>query len=214
MILAIDLGGTEVKMGRADRLGNLYETISASVSFDGYKTPLLTTVLKTAETFLASWPDKPEGIAVSACGQVDSEAGVVIGTNGNIPGYEGTKLKAALEEAFGVKTRALNDANAAVLGEAFTGRAKGLRDVLMITLGTGVGGGVITGGRLLDGRRGIAGELGQFTLGGGALPENWGSLRSGRTVRSVPVASGAFLSITPPPPHWCGSARNAQAGRA
>ena len=164
MILAIDLGGTEVKMGRADRLGNLYETISASVSFDGYKTPLLTTVLKTAETFLASWPDKPEGIAVSACGQVDSEAGVVIGTNGNIPGYEGTKLKAALEEAFGVKTRALNDANAAVLGEAFTGRAKGLRDVLMITLGTGVGGGVITGGRLLDGRRGIAGELGQFTL--------------------------------------------------
>ena len=164
MILAIDLGGTEVKMGRADRLGNLYETISASVSFDGYKTPLLETVLKTAETFLASWPEKPEGIAVSACGQVDSETGVVIGTNGNIPGYEGTQLKAALEKAFGVKTRALNDANAAVLGEAFTGRARGLRDVLMITLGTGVGGGVITGGRLLDGRRGIAGELGQFTL--------------------------------------------------
>ena len=164
MILAIDLGGTEVKMGRADRLGNLYETISASVSFDGYKTPLLETVLKTAETFLASWPEKPEGIAVSACGQVDSETGVVIGTNGNIPGYEGTQLKAALEKAFGVKTRALNDANAAILGEAFTGRARGLRDVLMITLGTGVGGGVITGGRLLDGRRGIAGELGQFTL--------------------------------------------------
>ena len=63
MILAIDLGGTEVKMGRADRLGNLYETISASVSFDGYKTPLLETVLKTAETFLASWPEKPEGIS-------------------------------------------------------------------------------------------------------------------------------------------------------
>ena len=60
MILAIDLGGTEVKMGRADRLGNLYETISASVSFDGYKTPLLETVLKTAETFLASWPEKPD----------------------------------------------------------------------------------------------------------------------------------------------------------
>ncbi len=60
--------------------------------------------------------------------------------------------------------RVLNDANAAVLGECFTGRAKGLRDVLMITLGTGVGGGVITGGRLLGGRRGIAGELGHFTL--------------------------------------------------
>ena len=164
MILAIDLGGTEVKMGRADRRGKIYEKTSASVSFDGYRTPLLETVLKTAAEFLAGWPEPPEGIAVSACGQVDTSTGVVIGTNGNIPGYEGTPLKAALEEAFGVKTWVLNDANAAVLGEAFTGRAKGFRDVLMITLGTGVGGGVITGGRLLGGRRGIAGELGLFTL--------------------------------------------------
>ena len=164
MILAIDLGGTEVKMGRADRRGNLYEKTSAPVSFDGYRTPLLDTVLRTARNFLAGWPEPPEGIAVSACGQVDTDTGVVIGTNGAIPGYEGTPLKSALEEAFGVTAWALNDANAAVLGEAFTGRARGLRDVLMVTMGTGVGGGVITGGRLLGGHRGIAGELGLFTL--------------------------------------------------
>ncbi len=164
MILAIDLGGTEVKLGWADRQGNLYEKTSAGVAFDGYRTPIQQTVLREAERFLAETGKTPEGIAVSACGQVDPAAGIVIGTNGKIPGYEGVNLKALLEKAFGVPAHVLNDADAAVLGECFTGRARGLQDVLMVTLGTGVGGGVITGGRLLSGRRGIAGELGHFTL--------------------------------------------------
>ena len=164
MILAIDIGGTEVKLGLADRQGRLYEKTAASVSFDGYKTPIPDTVLKEARRFLAQTGEKPEGVAVSACGQVDTDTGTVIGTNGKIPNYEGTCLKALMEDAFGVPAWALNDANAAALGEWFAGRARGLRDVVMITLGTGVGGGVITGGRLLGGRRGIAGELGHFTL--------------------------------------------------
>ncbi len=162
MILAIDIGGTEVKMGRSDRQGRLTDKTSASVAFDGYRTPIQETVVREAARFLGG--ERPEGIAVSATGQVDTESGAVIGTNGKIPGYEGAPLKAMLEAAFGVPTRVLNDANAAVLGECFTGRARGLRDVVMITLGTGVGGGVLTGGVLLAGRRGIAGEMGHFTL--------------------------------------------------
>ena len=164
MILAIDIGGTEVKLGWADRQGILYEKTSASVCFDAYQTPIPETVVKEAKRFLAGRTEPLEGVAVSACGQVDTESGVVIGTNGKIPGYEGTDLKALMERELGARTWALNDANAAVLGEGFAGRAKGLRDVVMITLGTGVGGGVITGGRMLGGRRGIAGEMGHFTL--------------------------------------------------
>ena len=164
MILAIDIGGTEVKLGWADRQGRIHESASASVSFDGYRTPLPHTVLQEAKRFAAARWERPEGVAVSACGQVDTGSGTVIGTNGKIPGYEGTNLKAMMEEAFGVRSWALNDANAAVLGEWFAGRAKGLRDVVMVTLGTGVGGGVIAGGKLLGGHRGIAGELGHFSL--------------------------------------------------
>ena len=164
MILAIDIGGTEVKIGWADRQGTIHEQTSASVSFDGYRTPIPETVVREAKRFAAERGERPEGVAVSACGQVDARIGIVIGTNGKIPGYEGTNLKGLMEDAFGVTAWALNDANAAVLGESFTGRAKGLSDVVMITLGTGVGGGVITGGRLLSGSRGIAGELGHFTL--------------------------------------------------
>ena len=163
-LLSIDLGGTEVKMGLADEEGHIHEKASASVSFDGYRTPILTTVMKAAESFLAEHPCTIHGIAVSACGQIDPESGTVIGTNGKIPHYEGESIKRRMEEAFGKETWVLNDANAAVLGECFAGRAKGLRDVILITLGTGVGGGVVSGGRLLSGHRGIAGELGHYTL--------------------------------------------------
>ena len=164
MILALDIGGTAVKLGLVSRSGSILARDEKSVCADGYKTPILTTVIREARAFLSRQQAQIEGIGVSATGQIDDRTGVVIGTNGNIPGYEGTPLRAALEEAFGVPVRALNDANAAALGECFAGRAKGLRDVVMVTLGTGVGGGIVLGGRIFGGARGIAGELGHFTL--------------------------------------------------
>ena len=162
--LAMDLGGTEVKLGLVDDLGRIEKKVSLSVAFDGYRTPIQATALKAAKAFLREYPQEIQGIAVSACGQIYPAIGMVIGTNGKIPNYEGTSLKAEMEQAFGKETWVLNDANAAVLGECFAGRARELRDVILVTLGTGVGGGVVSGGKLLGGRRGIAGELGHFTL--------------------------------------------------
>ncbi len=170
MILAIDIGGTAVKLGLADREGNLFHKTSADVAFDGYRTPIFTTVIRTVRRMLEEHKISPEGIAVSATGQVDTQSGTIIGTNGKIANYEGLNLKAGLEEAFGTETWALNDANAAILGECFTGRARGLKNVIMITLGTGVGGGVVVEGKILSGRRGIAGEMGHFPLYADGVP--------------------------------------------
>ena len=117
-----------------------------------------------AEAFLRQENAAVEGVGISATGQIDNEHGVVIGTNGKIPHYEGARLKADTEAALQAPVWALNDANAAALGEAFTGGARGYREVVMLTLGTGVGGGLILNGRLYSGARGIAGELGHFTL--------------------------------------------------
>ena len=164
MILGIDIGGTAVKMGLSDRNGVIYARHEASVCFDGYQTPILTTVIREAKGFLAAQNACIEGIGVSATGQVDDQIGAVIGTNGSIPNYEGAPIKQELEREFGVSVFVLNDANAAALGECFMGRAKGASNVLMITLGTGVGGGIVLGGRILGGTRGIAGEMGHFTL--------------------------------------------------
>ena len=170
MILGIDVGGTAVKLGMLSRDGTILDRYEAAVNTDGYATPVLTSVLQAAEGFLSRWREPPEGIAVSATGQVDDRRGIVIGTNGGIPGYEGTDFRTALEADYHVLVHVLNDANAAVLGETFTGGAKGCRDVVMVTLGTGVGGGVISGGRLVRGFRGIAGELGHFSIDRSGLP--------------------------------------------
>ena len=164
MILSIDIGGTAVKMGLVDHEGAIHARHEASVCFDHYQTPILTTVIREAQAFLARESAQIEGIGVSATGQVDDRAGAVIGTNGKIPHYEGAQIKRDMEVAFGVPVFALNDANAAALGECFAGRAKGVQNVLMVTLGTGVGGGIVLGGKIFGGTRGIAGELGHFTL--------------------------------------------------
>ena len=143
--LAIDLGGTAVKMGLVDDQGRIEKKASVSVAFDGYRTPIQATAVKAAKVFLRDDPQEIDGVAVSACGQIYPAIGMVIGTNGRIPNYEGTNLKAEMEQAFGKETWVLNDANAAVLGECFAGRAIGLRDVILVTLGTGVGGGIVSG---------------------------------------------------------------------
>ena len=161
----IDIGGTAVKLGIVDESGAVLAKAEESVSFDGYQTPILTTVLKAAKAFLTAQNITAEslaGIGVSATGQIDSRKGIVAGTCGNLPNYIGAPIKAELEKAFGLPVTVANDANCMTLGEVWVGGAKGYTDVIGVTLGTGVGGGILTGGRLLEGARGLGGELGHY----------------------------------------------------
>ena len=164
MILGVDIGGTAVKLGLVDHNGVICARREASVCFDEYRTPILDTVLKEAETFVRESGETIEGVGVSAAGQIDVHTGVVIGTNGHIPHYEGSPIKEKMEALFGVPAWVINDANAAVLGECVAGGASGCRNVLMFTLGTGVGGGVVMDGHILGGALGIGGEMGHMTL--------------------------------------------------
>lgn len=165
--LAIDIGGTSVKLGIVDETGAVLAKAEESVSFDGYETPILTTVCKAAKAFVEAQGLSPAalvGVGVSATGQIDSRAGTVVGTCGNLPHYIGSPIKAELESLFGLPVTVANDANCMCLGEVWVGGAKGYTDVIGVTLGTGVGGGILTGGRLLEGARGLGGELGHFRL--------------------------------------------------
>ena len=163
--LAIDIGGTSVKLGIVDETGAVLAKAEESVSFDGYETPILTTVCKAAKAFVEAQGLSPAalvGVGVSATGQIDSRAGTVVGTCGNLPHYIGSPIKAELESLFGLPVTVANDANCMCLGEVWVGGAKGYTDVIGVTLGTGVGGGILTGGHLLEGSRGLGGELGHF----------------------------------------------------
>ena len=160
--LGVDIGGTAVKLGLVDENGRVLRRAERSVSFDGYKTPILDTVQAAIHEFLTADAPRLEGIAVSATGQIDSRRGVVAGTCGNFPGWIGVDIKGTLERAFGLPVTVANDANCMTLGEVWVGGAKGYTDVIGVTLGTGVGGGILTGGRLLEGARGLGGELGHY----------------------------------------------------
>ena len=148
----IDIGGTTVKLGIVDETGRVLLKGEESVSFDGYQTPVLTTVRRAAKEFLTTNAISVEslaGIGVSATGQLDSRKGIVAGTCGNFPNYINSPIQAELERLFGLPVTVANDANCMLLGEVWAGAAKGYTDVIGVTLGTGVGGGILTGGRLL-----------------------------------------------------------------
>lgn len=159
--LGIDIGGTSVKYGLITETGSLIKKAAFSVDFDGYETPILQTVLKHAEEFCK---EPITAIGVSATGQIDSKEGKVIGAAGHIPNYIGSEIKKELESRFHVPVFVANDANCALLGECWLGAARGCEDVVMVTLGTGVGGGILTGGHLLTGNRGLGGEIGHIII--------------------------------------------------
>lgn len=166
--LGIDIGGTAVKFGLVDEDGNMVSKVSEyPVRFDNYETPIIETVVKSAGIFMeANSKSFTEiaGIGVSATGGINSKLGIVEGSAGHIKNWEGTNIKERLESEFGVKTEVLNDANAAALGEMWEGAARGKKNVVVMTIGTGVGGGIIVDSKILLGTKGFAGEIGHIPV--------------------------------------------------
>ena len=160
--LGIDIGGTAVKLGLVDDTGTVLDRAERSVSFDDYRTPILDTVQAAAADFTAGRRDTLAGIGVSATGQIDSRKGIVAGTCGSLPGWVGAPIKDRLEADYHLPVTVANDANCMCLGEVWVGAARGCTDVIGITIGTGIGGGILTGGRLLEGARGLGGEMGHY----------------------------------------------------
>ncbi|MGL6107725.1 ROK family protein [Romboutsia sp.] len=163
--LGLDIGGTALKIAILDEAGNIIASSNYPVNFDNYNTPILNTAIEKSEIFLLENKiDKLEGIAISATGQIDVKKGMVVGTGGNIKNYQGSKFKEEFEKKYNVRTTVINDANSAVLGEVFLGNAKNYKNVVMVTIGTGVGGGIVTNSKVLNGTLGIGGEVGHFSI--------------------------------------------------
>ncbi len=105
----------------------------------------------------------PRAIGVAVPGPLNVFTGVVMAAP-HVAAWRGYPLRRRLEELLGRRVALENDANAWALGEFWRGAARGYRDVVLLTLGTGVGGGLIIGGRIVHGRSGMAGELGHVTV--------------------------------------------------
>lgn len=103
-------------------------------------------------------------IGIACAGGVNPEMGVVVTPSPNLPGWYDVPLGEIVENKFGVRTCILNDASAAALGEQRYGAGKGIENLVLITLGTGIGGGIIIDGKLYQGAVGSAGEIGHMTV--------------------------------------------------
>ena len=178
--LGVDIGGTFIKLGIVDDSGNV--SMRREVPIDrGGKETVMETVTRGIDTLLKDSGFEAgafEGIGVSAAGCIDTNKGCVAENGGNIPNWSFTSVAGPLSERYGIGATIANDGNCVALAEAWVGAARGLRDVICVVLGTGVGGGIISGGRLIEGSHGFGGEIGHFPTHADLLmtgEKKWGS---------------------------------------
>ena len=178
--LGVDIGGTFIKLGIVDDAGNVSMRREVPIDRSGKET-VMETVMNGIDTLLKDSRLEAgafEGIGVSAAGCIDTNKGCVAENGGNIPDWSFTPVAGPLSERYGIGATIANDGNCVALAEAWVGAARGLRDVICVVLGTGVGGGIISGGHLIEGTHGFGGEIGHFPTHADLLmtgEKKWGS---------------------------------------
>jgi len=167
-VLGVDLGGTKIAVGPVDREGTLLAPPIVAPAQSSDASSLLDGLTSTLQQALAEFEQfAPSAVGLACAGTVDGARGEVI-KSPNLP-LRDAPLAAMLQVAVGLPVVLENDGNAAVLAEVVAGAAVGLRDVVMLTLGTGVGGGIIVDGRLYRGANNAAGEIGHMVVRAGGL---------------------------------------------
>ena len=148
---ALDIGGTNIK-------ACLFEDGIAGPLREAPTLAKQGNVLDRAAELAASLGDF-DAIGISTAGQVDPDTGVIRYANENLPGYTGTDVKGFFERRFGKPAAVINDVYAAALGEGTRGAAQGNPDYICLTYGTGIGGGIVLGGKPYYGRGASAGVM-------------------------------------------------------
>jgi len=192
LVIGIDIGGTGTKFGIVDRVGNVL-----------FSSEISTKKHKHVESFIDELYDHLK-ILIDKAGGVGRMKGIGVGApNGNF--YTGTveyapnlpwkgiiPLAKLVQDKFNLPVILTNDANAAALGEMMYGAAQGMKDFIMITLGTGVGSGIVANGHLIYGHDGFAGELGHtIIIPDGRMHEGTGKKGS---LESYASATGVRLT--------------------
>lgn len=160
----VDIGGTTCKLGFFETDGTLVDKWEIKTNKENNGASILSDVAQAVDNKLAQESiskDEVQGIGVGVPGPVKSDG--VVNRCVNV-GWGEFNVEEELGALTGLKVKAGNDANVAALGEMWQGAAKGCRDVIMVTLGTGVGGGIIVDGKVVAGFNGAGGEIGHITV--------------------------------------------------
>jgi len=165
-ILTIDLGGTNIKAALVTPEGELEHFCSYATLAAKGPARLIERIVNVVEDMVTKNKlelDKMQGIAIAAAGILDIKNGIVT-SSPNLPGWRNIHLREILSDKLGVKIHLINDASAAALGEHRLGAGKGLKNLVYLTVSTGIGGGIIINNELYIGTDGCAGELGHMIV--------------------------------------------------
>lgn len=166
MILGIDIGGTNVKFGVCDESYNILKSYSIKTLKDKGDMVFLKSICEKINEIKGEFPI--EKIGIGSPGTIDSVNGIGVRAS-NLP-YKNTPISDVIEKETGIRPIIGNDANCAAAGEFYAGWGDECKNMAMITLGTGVGGGIIIDKKLYTGRNGVVGEFGHFSINFDGLP--------------------------------------------
>ncbi len=163
--VGIDLGGTFIKGGIVDDLGRIIIADKVPTESEKGAGMVATNIANLAKSLLERVglnTDDVAGLGMGVPGMIDSKNGNVIYSN-NLK-WKDFAIGEEVSKQTGLQVKIANDANAAALGEVKFGSAKGYNDAVMVTIGTGVGGGIVAGGRLIEGNKSAGAELGHMVI--------------------------------------------------
>lgn len=184
-LIGIDLGGTAIKLGRFLPDGTCLDTISLPTPQPANPQPVVKAIAQGVQQLNLNHTCKAIGLGMP--GPTDKTRRIARKSI-NLPGWDDVPVADWLEAQTGLPTVLENDANCAAMGEAWLGAARAFTDFILLTLGTGVGGGIFLDGKLFTGRDGAAGELGLITLNYDGYPcrsGNQGSLEQYASIGSI-----------------------------
>ena len=187
-ILAIAIGGTMIKYGLVSSDGKILSTNKIKTEASKGLNNILN---KIDNIFKGYKENNPVGIAVSGTGQINGMIGKVIGGNPIIPNWIGTNLVKILEEKYNLPAVLENDVNCVALGEKWIGAGKDLSNFICLTIGTGIGGGIILNNQLFRGENFVAGEFGHTLIKKGEF-EQFASTTA--LIRLVKEKTGKILN--------------------
>lgn len=195
--IGVDLGGTNLRAAAIDRSGAVLDKIEGSTKLSAGRGAVISDIVNSIVALRDRIRDKKlAGVGIGVPGFIVIEKGLIVGSN-NLPEFEGFPVRDEIERRLGTHVILENDANAAALGEKWIGAGRDVDDLVLMTLGTGIGGGIISGGKIVHGYLGMAGELGHMTVIPNGNPcgcGNTGCLEKHASARAI-AAMGRLLSL-------------------
>jgi glucokinase len=162
--IGVDLGGTNLRAAAIDRDGVILEQSSGATNLAEGRDAVIEDIVAAINVLRdRCGTHRLAGVGIGVPGFILIDKGIIVGSN-NLPSFEGFPFRDVVEQKLGTPVILENDANAAALGEKWMGAGRDVNDLVLLTLGTGIGGGIISNGHIIHGFSGMAGELGHMTV--------------------------------------------------